>query len=199
MIIIPILILVILLLLIFPYYMLDDFFYRMTTTDLKMYNATSKLDFAWKYYNNVGNFTPSEMKIINKLDEKADSLLPIAVKVIYKKNTLLDPHTLRNYIFLPSVPDLETIIHEKIHVIQRYNPDFMKQFGFVKTDLKLEKRNNPDNDDFIYSYNGKPFYFKYNGTSYRDGHTVNGDDFLQDSPNETIAYYLARKLARIPS
>ena len=194
MVIILILILVILLLLIFPYYLLDDFFYRMTPMDLKMYNSTSKLDFIWKYYNSVSNFNTSEMRIINELDKIADSKLGQEVKVIYKKNTLLDPHTLRNYIFLPLIPDLETIIHEKIHIIQRYNSDFMKQFGFVKTDLKLEKRNNPDNDDFIYSYNGKPFYFKYNGTNYRDGYTVGGNDFLQDSPNETIAYYLARRL-----
>ena len=187
-------IVILLFLFLFPYYMLSDFFYRMTPTDLKMYGANSKLDFMWKYYSSVSNFTVSELTKIKKLDKIADQLLGRKVDVIYKKNTLLDPHTLLNYVFLPSVPDLETVLHEKIHVIQRYDPSFMKQFGFVKTNLKEEKRNNPDNDNYIYSYNGQPFYFKYSGNNYREGYTIGGNKFLQDSPNETIAYWLTNHL-----
>jgi hypothetical protein len=207
-------------------YMFDKYFYRMTEYDLKAYGVNSTFDFMYKYYMNVSNFTNSEIYQIKENDKKALELIKQYMKtcdkeefdflnydidIKFKKQTWIkDPHTLQNYIFADEVIDVETIIHERIHILQRYNKKYnnlMKHYGFKKTNKKYPlQRNNPDALTENYSYNGVYFYFKYDDDTkdYNLGDTVifgNNDGKIKiiDSVNECISYYLTDKILNIAS
>lgn len=143
------------------------------------------------YQDNIYNFTHKEIKILKK------SIKIINKRFNYnflKKNwnfiKISDdieksmPFTLGKYIFLPEkflnimtqnkkIPDfiLETLIHEKIHIFQRYNYNLFKQFytqnlGIIFSDsIKIKSYwqkqhlKNPDGLDITWIYYYKNKYY----------------------------------------
>lgn len=98
----------------------------------------------------------------------------IAVTKGYYENGL--PHTRGKIIFLPSKIELMddkniigTLIHEKIHIYQRYNREEIDKnlelLGYTKKKHKSKEdliRSNPDTNEYIYTNtNGEEMYFKY--------------------------------------
>ena len=114
------------------------------------------------------------------------------------------PHTQGPYIMLPegfvNITDLpKTLLHEKIHVFQRYNPletnDFYtKILGFTIKGLEtpaMNARANPDTTRLTYlDSNGMIIdnTYKENATKLTDIVDV------RDHPNEIMAYELSRML-----
>lgn len=74
------------------------------------------------------------------------------------------PHTRNNVIILPrDCIDIETLIHEKVHVYQKIYKEEMKEYlkQFEKEPRHELSRANPDIDNWIYSKNGKRFSCVY--------------------------------------
>ena len=109
-----------------------------------------------------------------------------------KQTFIKYPHTLGKTIYTPYVLNSKQIIHEKIHILQRFfdMTEIYKKDGYIKSNLKFElQRNNPDNDNYIYTINGKPIVCLYNSMkpkSIDDVHML-----IDDHPNEIYAYKYA--------
>ena len=117
------------------------------------------------------------------------------------------PHTHGRIIYLSELffnlsktKQINTLIHEKIHVYQRMYRDktykLYKSLGFKRHNFKSKMiRSNPDNDKYVYSYKGKLFYKKYKKLpkSLYDTYTLNKDIFNDknykqtEHPNEIFA------------
>lgn len=80
------------------------------------------------------------------------------------------PHTVGNVILMPlqliergDTSDIETLIHEKVHVYQRLYPSDLDTYltanHFKKwkrrSDYDPDRRPNPDTDDWVYTHNGQ--------------------------------------------
>lgn len=148
------------------------FFRRMNEMDLKARGASSIGEYIQTYKNSVVPFTPQEKEKLLELTRKADEVLsgykigdiPWRFAKLSNNIEYGYPHTLADTIFLSSIPSVQTLIHEKVHVYQRLYPIETSRliqdvWGF-RTKEKLENienaRNNPDNDSFLY---GKEGYF----------------------------------------
>lgn len=130
------------------------------------------------------------------------------------------PHTHGDTIFFPSsyfnLPKYERIkllVHEKIHIYQRYHPIPYHKIILIHFDLQVEQllkthkdyqniRQNPDNNTLIYSDHGQytlPLFKKNAKTiadvQFKDFNTHNKQTKYSklnknEHPNETFAYYL---------
>lgn len=142
------------------------FFERMSQRDLAARNCSSKEEYKELYKKNVINFTKHEKNELRRLVKKANVLLEnykiSSIKWKFCKiNPIIEwnyPHTVGQIIMLPYIPNIQTLIHEKLHVYQRLYPietsilihDF---WGYSIKD-KIENipnaRNNPDTNSFVY-------------------------------------------------
>jgi hypothetical protein len=119
------------------------------------------------------------------------------------------PHTREDIIFLSKYNINENIandtsdnhelvallIHEKIHIYQRYNHEIMKKIieklGYIllNTDMKDDlKRSNPDIDEKIYSIDGKEMVFRYKNHFPSRINDIDSNNFSIEHPNEKMAY-----------
>jgi hypothetical protein len=145
----------------------------MNASDLKARNAISINDYISKYKNSIVEFTQKENIQLQDLTKQADKLLikyPKLVSIPWKFKKLSNniengfPHTLNDTIFLSSIPSLQTLIHEKMHVYQRLYPIETTKlihdiWGFQikeKQENITNIRNNPDLNSFVY---GKDDYY----------------------------------------
>ena len=126
---------------------------------------------------------------------------------ILKENEEGLPHTRENIIFLSKnvlkydeLALTNTLIHEKIHIYQRYNSSIfdkiIKEMGLKELDIKTYKyakyiRSNPDTNNKIY-YNGdKIMVCLYRNDKPNSINDVIHNNYATEHPYEKIAYEIA--------
>lgn len=119
------------------------------------------------------------------------------------------PHTRKNIIFLSDkiIPNtvshnfINTLIHEKIHIYQRYNPKILEnvinKMGFKKTSFKnIKQRSNPDLNNLIYiNKNNQKLSCLYKNnkpSSINDVMCLENNNLLEH-PYELLAYNIANE------
>lgn len=206
----------------------DSFFKNLSVYDLRARKVLSSSDYINKILND-NNFV-----IDQNITRRLTSLCNISDNIILKFypelysidwnicifNTKMYeggyPHTRSNIIFMPldyilnadNRSLMKTLIHEKIHILQRLYPDsnlvssFMLENNFTKYKTLLEMRqthprcrSNPDMDEWIYCDDNKFYVCEYT-KDYPD----NIMDVIQDSrlehPNEIMAYKISEELMK---
>ena len=176
----------------------SDYFNNFNKYDLKTRNLEnkSKKDILSYYCNNIYNFNYLERKAIYWIldlikNKRNDNFMSREWNFIKFKDIEFNfPHTHLNAIFLPkSMIDnivyyyqkrssllemkntVNTLIHEKVHVLQRDNKkifdELFKEWNFSQGEINginkdiIFVRNNPDSSKskYIFSYNGKHIWF----------------------------------------
>jgi hypothetical protein len=151
----------------------SDFFNNMNSSDLLVRKSNNMNEYLKKYQFGYRVFTMQQKKIlaniVNIIDKKIDKYINFKnIKWIFVKiDTNLEnsfPHTIENVIVLSNNffnysfdSQINTIIHEKVHIYQRMYPEYINIlysiWGFKKTDITINNnRNNPD-IKYYYSYN----------------------------------------------
>jgi len=151
----------------------SDFFNNMNSSDLLVRKSNNMNEYLKKYQFGYRAFTLQQKKIlaniVNIIDNKIDKYINFKnIKWIFVKiDTNLEnsfPHTIENVIVLSNnffnysfESQINTIIHEKVHIYQRMYPEYINilysKWGFKKTDIIFNNnRNNPD-IKYYYSYN----------------------------------------------
>ena len=153
----------------------SDYFNNMNSYDLQVRKSNNKNEYFKKYLSGYQTFTMEQKKILL-------NIVNIIEKKIYKYNNFKNikwvfvkidtnlensyPHTIENVIVLSNnffynstSSQINTIIHEKVHIYQRMYPEYInilyKNWGFnkVEDDIDIDyNRNNPD-IKYYYSYN----------------------------------------------
>lgn len=137
----------------------SPYFARMTPVDLYARGATSKTEYMNTYITAFMEFSPAEKTRLTKLV----SMIHYAPHIPWnfaKVSSAIEkgfPHTLEDTIVLSDTSLahndhmlIETLIHEKVHILQRREPahaaEFIKRLGFIKSGHITHplKRNNPD-------------------------------------------------------
>jgi hypothetical protein len=151
----------------------SDYFNNMNSYDLQVRKSNNKNEYLKKYQLGYQTFTMEQknilLNIVNIIEKKIIKYNNFKnIKWIFVKiNTNLEnsyPHTIGNVIMLSNTffdssisSQINTIIHEKIHIYQRMYPEYInilyKKWGFDKVDVNINyNRNNPD-IKYYYSYN----------------------------------------------
>jgi hypothetical protein len=153
----------------------SEYFNNMNNYDLQVRKSKNKNEYFNKYQSGYQTFTMIQKNILL-------NIVNIIEKKIYKYNNFKNikwvfvkidtdlensyPHTIENVIVLSNKffysstsSQINTIIHEKIHIYQRMYPEYIhilyKNWGFnkVEVDINIDyNRNNPD-IKYYYSYN----------------------------------------------
>ena len=181
------------------------------------------------YIENILDFTEDEKSILNKV---INSIIQNLSKENTKLFLLKDwnfikfskiennfPHTHENFIFIPqrmisnnlnSSYNKETLVHEKVHIFQRTNPNlfedlFINYWNFIKTPIQnLEiiqnkMRTNPDglDNNWVFSKNNKYILIGsvYNKNPVNIGDTTNYGIFLEKINNK---YKIINPIKKIP-
>ena len=152
----------------------------------------------------------------NLLSKKYIDIANVKCKIVIIKNNVYEnglPHTRANIIFLSNNilnesndKIIQTLIHEKVHIFQRYNPyhqyiidfldnngikRFMKRNEYIKTYPLL--RSNPDLDEWIYIDETKALSCSYNNQNPESINDVNCNQ-LYEHPFEMMAYNIVNSL-----
>jgi len=151
----------------------SDFFNNMNSYDLTVRKSNNLNEYLKKYQSGYRAFTMEQKRIltniVNIIDNKINKYKNFKnIKWIFVKiDTNLEnsyPHTIENVIILSNNffnysinGQINTIIHEKVHIYQRIYPQYINilynKWGFKKTDIIVNNnRNNPD-IKYYYSYN----------------------------------------------
>lgn len=154
----------------------SQYFMRLKEVDLKARLATSQEEYIKTYKSHLMSFSSNETKQLNKIVRELNDNFLYQYKNLYKIPWNLVkfkdieenyPHTLGDIIFLPEKfftyeygRQMETILHEKIHVYQRMYPietsKLIRELGFevfnTQANIPLI-RSNPDTDAFVYKLN----------------------------------------------
>lgn len=154
----------------------SHYFVRLNNVDLKARSAISQAVYMKKYKSRLMSFTRDESKYLNKIIRELNNNYLYKYKNLYKIPWIIVkfkgieenyPHTLGNIIFLPEIffsydveNQMETLLHEKIHVYQRSYPieisELIKSLGFeiFNSQSNIPSiRSNPDTDEFVYKLN----------------------------------------------
>jgi hypothetical protein len=151
----------------------SDYFNNMNSYDLQVRKSNNKNEYFKKYQSGYQTFTMEQKNILL-------NIVNIIEKKIYKYNNFKNikwvfvkidtnlensyPHTIGNVIVLSNDffysstnSQINTIIHEKVHIYQRMYPEYInilyKNWGFDKVKVEVDyNRNNPD-IKYYYSYN----------------------------------------------
>ena len=198
-----------------------NYFLNMTMHDLINRRCNNSHEYYLLYMNSIIPFTYNEQhrikhiynKLIHILPKKL--LFPIAIcKLATIENIpeLSWPHTFDNCIMLPNIvlnknndELLHTIIHEIIHIYQRFNRDNMRvlynDMGFIRLNDKLVPKlvpklaSNPDTMHiYKYIHTDQILLYTYDGDIDQHGNKLefNCDLHQQGHPDEIIAECIAR-------
>jgi len=164
----------------------SDFFNNMNTYDLQVRKSNNKNEYLKRYQFGYEPFTIKQknilLYIVNIVNNNINKYTNFKnIKWIFVKiNTNLEnsfPHTIENVIVLSNNffndsinNQINTIIHEKVHIYQRMYPEYINilytNWGFCKTDISINNnRNNPD-IKYYYSYNNNLLIQLYNNNPY---------------------------------
>ncbi len=215
----------------------SPFFDNMTPNDLSARNVRSREEYKIRYLGGIREFTPAEKTRLTSLISQANSLLSpfehiskIPWRLVKMSRDIENgwSHTLGSIIFLNETSLeatdsnlLRTLLHEKVHLYQRKYKDETGKFVeltpyrvYSRRNSFLLLANNPDTDDFVYSFRDGPIYMGHKGnfptendpvlwyqepgnitrqTDYRD---LGMDPVLSqvDHPYEFMAGYIAAAL-----
>jgi hypothetical protein len=154
----------------------------MNTYDLQVRKCNNKSEYLKTYQLGYRTFTMGQkiilLNIVSIIENKINKYTNFKnIKWTFVKiDTNLEssfPHTIDNVIILSNDffnrsfnSQINTIIHEKVHIYQRIYPEYINilytNWGFKKTDVTLNNnRNNPD-IKYNYSYNNNLLIQLYN-------------------------------------
>lgn len=197
----------------------DRYFATLNYWDLYARRVKSIEDYTNKCKMTATDFSPAERKAYKKAAEMADEALTklgheiIAAmkwKFAMTEGRIYEdglPHTRSDIIFVSKNDDLntdrlmKTLVHEKLHLFQRANPEKMAQImdesGYKRWKYRaheLRIRSNPDVDPWIYIDPRGNIMAAY----YTSDKPVNISDINvspeQEHPYELMAYELVKKL-----
>ena len=207
----------------------DNYIKHLSKFDLIARNVDTNIDYIKKISFCTKDFTENQKNIINNCCKKADDFLKeynelldgkqIAkikwnIALTYKydnfeyENGL--PHTRKNIIFLSDkmIPESETpdfvntLIHEKIHVYQRYNESTVDKMLSNKLRINKvvyfnpKKRANPDLNNNIYQNDKNEIlqcYYNSNTPNSIQDVTCLNNNSINEHPYELLAYNIANK------
>ena len=203
----------------------DNYFKNFSNADLYARKINNIHEYIINSTNCCVDFTQKEKKLITYCCIKADNFLKKYNNILngneisnIKWNIALTdninnneyeegfPHTRNNIIFLSrkilnNNTLVNTLIHEKIHIYQRYNQvkieKIINNMGYIPTKkTHLLKRANPDLNDIIYYniYYNKYLLCYYNNNkpkSIDDIYCNINNDIKNEHPYEIMAYTIA--------
>lgn len=170
----------------------SEYFDNMNQLDLQARGASSKQVYKDRYINSVGVFNEKQKRVLQDLVDLANKYKSIWISGKWKFACISRdvengfPHTLGDVIVLskdffemPPKRQLITLVHEKIHVYQRFNPlktneYILKELHFeiknVPSEISNKIRSNPDLNNIIYGKGDFAFaqVFKDNPVSLYD-------------------------------
>lgn len=184
------------------------FFNRMSIYDLMDRSSNSRAEYFCTFRRAITDFTTWEKIKLAVHARKCDQLLrpyPALANIPWRFARIRDVErgrwfTFGDTIFVNDVNDVDLtkiLIHEKVHIYQRQNPDRVKKIitslGFRVMDrVDPFVRNNPDTDQLIYSYKnkqiGKVYYLR---RGFVDLQTLEQE--IGDHPYEYMAYEIERE------
>jgi hypothetical protein len=189
----------------------DDYIKNMSIYDLRARKVKSHEEYINIIVTNILDFNSNQKEKLIRCSKKASNYFNngkdwkfALISSVYEEGF---PHTREDIIFLsPSVLNYDdnnltkTLIHESIHIYQRYNKMAMKEY-MIKNGFEMIRRrekgglirSNPDLDDFIYKKkNGIEMIATYN-SEYPNGI---GDIKISshlEHPFEYMAYEMAEE------
>lgn len=202
----------------------DKYVQQMSTADLYARKCKTVPEYIDKISKCTLVFEPDERKTLVRCAHIADKfLLDYQYNIIHGKDIAKIPwkfalicneyeeglpHTREDIIFLSrsniignDENIISTLIHEKVHIYQRYHPHIMKKvmerMGYTKSKSNLKyvlKRSNPDITDIIYvnPHTGREMVFVYRtATPYGITDVYDGSVQSIEHPYEQIAYDIA--------
>lgn len=207
----------------------DNYVKNMSEIDLYARKVSDRNEYINKVSKNAMSFNIEEKEKLLRCSKMADSFLRlyknqyinskdmISIKwkfalvsnTLDKKNIEYEdglPHTREDIIFLSKyvlnnndIDLTNVLIHEKVHIYQRYNKDvvdkIIKDLGYMysrKNEHKL-KRSNPDINDDIYinPMNNKEMYSLYRSEKPNNISDTIINNFTTEHPYEVMAYNIA--------
>ena len=168
----------------------SPYFDNMNEYDLSARHSPSKEAYKKTYLDSIKEFSAIEKKRLIKLVKRADAVLKPSFPALYdipwkfaKVDETIEqgfPHTLGDVIILSNrflnghseSYQTNTLIHEKVHVLQRKNPRWAQrvtaEWGFSEYTPNRElpnRRNNPDLSPILYGTNEGPIMQLYTSPS----------------------------------
>lgn len=206
----------------------DNYVINFTIYDLMARKVDSKDEYIKKISQCSKNFSQEQKDIIKSACSQADDFLfnynnilngkeiskiPWVFCLTYNNNYEYEngfPHTRENIIFIPEkiIPNtvtidlVNTLIHEKIHIYQRYNKNIMdvimNNMGYkITTEYNPKKRANPDLDYNTYYDRNKEVLLQCYYNSDRPNSitdvTCTDNNNIYEHPYELIAYKIANE------
>jgi len=207
----------------------DNYIKYLSKFDLIARNVDTNNDYIKKISFCTKDFTENQKNIINNCCKKADDFLKEYNELLdgkqiakIKWNFALTykydnfeyenglPHTRKNIIFLSDkmIPETETpdfvntLIHEKIHVYQRYNESTVDKMLSNKLRINKvvyfnpKKRANPDLNNNIYQNDKNEIlqcYYNSNTPNSIQDVTCLNNNSINEHPYELLAYNIANK------
>lgn len=189
----------------------DKYISNLSIYDLRARKAKTNEEYKKTAMLSAMNFTNAQIEKIKRCSNKASNYFDNQMnwKFALFNNGYEQgfPHTRSDIIFIsPSVINLDdnnltkTIIHESIHVYQRFFPEKIKEFlirkGYEKSRLRDNKisliRANPDLDEYIYKDKNNNELIAYYNSEYPLSITdINISNSAFEHPYEVMAYEYA--------
>lgn len=191
------------------------YFQGLGKTDMRVRNCNSPNDCREKYIASIRSVNRNEQLVLTSLINMVDEFIkpydklhsiPWNFKIIQGNLESRFPHTHHDTIYLNATffnnvgqRNIETLIHEKIHIYQRMYPCETNmllygmgfQFHSVKPSINIDDyRSNPDINSIIYSDNNGPLDSRFNTNAQSLGDVKDS----RDHPYEIMAYMLASHL-----
>ena len=140
----------------------DGFIARLSPWDLEARHVRTRDEYLEKAIKSAGTFTDEECALLRREVRRADAFLKGTrydglpwrfAKASYEEGL---PHTRGGVIFLPGAVDASTLVHERVHVVQKRKGPSIPP-GYVLSELFYKTiRANPDTDGRVWLFNGVP-------------------------------------------
>ena len=202
----------------------DMYLYNLSSADLFARNVENISDYKKNIINNIYTLSNEEKERMIKLYNNANNILTknypeiadTKGHIVFIKNNICEnglPHTRSNIIFLSTnllndtdLQIIKILIHEKIHIFQRFNPfhkliiDFLHNNNITQFMTKKDyinthplTRANPDLDNWIYINKNNILTCSYNSKKPNSINDIDNDP-LYEHPYEMMAYNITQSI-----
>jgi len=188
----------------------DNYIKNLSIYDLRARKVNTNDEYKVKVINSCLDFTEEQKEKLNKCSLNAEKFFNNNEKWIYAliNNNYEEgfPHTRENIIFLsPNVINYDeieltkTLIHESIHIYQRYNKKEIKKY-LKENQYSISRykplvsliRANPDLDNYIYKDKNGIEMVAYYKNEYPNGiNDIKLQNYAYEHPYEKMAYDIA--------